>query len=57
MLLQTLNLDLGEGRDIRKNDIEYSNNVCVLGNDVIEKVFYYVEPIGQVYEWMVNHSK
>ncbi len=47
-VMQTLNLDLAEGRDIRKNDIEFSNNVCVLGNDVIEKVFYYVEPVGQI---------
>ena len=47
-VLQTLNLELGEGRDIRKNDIEYSNNICILGNDVIEKIFYYVQPIGQI---------
>ncbi len=47
-VMQTLNLELGDGRDIRKNDIEYSNNICVLGNDVIEKIFYYVNPIGQV---------
>ncbi len=47
-VLQTLNLDLADGRDIRKSDIEYSNNICILGNDVIEKIFYYIEPVGQV---------
>ena len=47
-VMQTLNLELGLGRDIRKNDIKYSNNICVLGNDIVEKIFYYVNPVGQV---------
>jgi len=45
---QTLNLEIAEGREIRKQDIKYSNNVCVLGNYVIEKIFFNVDPLKQV---------
>jgi putative ABC transport system permease protein len=44
---QTLNLEIGDGREFRNDDIDYSKNVCVLGNDVVEKIFYNIDPVGQ----------
>ncbi len=35
------------GRDLRENDINYSTNVCLLGPDVVEKIFPNMNPIGQ----------
>ena len=42
----SLNLELGEGREFRNTDIEYSNYVCVLGNYIVEKLFYDGNPVG-----------
>ncbi len=44
---RTLNLEIEEGREIRKTDIEFSNHVCVLGNFIVEKLFYKIDPVGQ----------
>ena len=44
----SLNLEMGEGREFRNSDIEYSNNVCVLGNYVVEKLFYDGNPVGHM---------
>ena len=44
----SLNLEISDGREFRSNEIEYSSNVCVLGNFVVEKLFYDVEPVGQI---------
>ena len=43
----SLNLELGEGREFRNSDIEYSNDVCVLGDYVVEKLFFNENPVGQ----------
>jgi putative ABC transport system permease protein len=45
---KTLNLEIEEGREIRKTDLEYSNNVCVLGNFIVDKIFYNIDPVGQI---------
>jgi putative ABC transport system permease protein len=45
--MYTHNLEIGEGREIRDGDVEYSRNVCMLGHDVIEKLFYNINPVGQ----------
>ena len=45
---KTLNLEIEEGREIRKTDIEYTNNVCVLGNFIVDKIFYNIDPVGQI---------
>lgn len=45
---QTLNLEINDGREFRNSDIQYSDNVCVLGNHVVEKLFYNVDPIGKI---------
>ncbi len=43
----TLNLEMEYGREFRSNDIDYSNNVCVLGSYVIDKLFPNINPVGQ----------
>ncbi len=43
----THNLNIEDGREIRRTDIDYSNNVCVLGHAVVEKIFYNIDPINQ----------
>lgn len=35
------------GRDLRENDIKNSTNVCILGQDVVEKIFPNINPVGQ----------
>ncbi|HSW56147.1 MAG TPA: ABC transporter permease [Ignavibacteriaceae bacterium] len=44
----SLNLEIADGREFRSNEIEYSSNVCVLGNFLVEKLFYDVDPVGQI---------
>ena len=44
---QTLNLEIETGREFRDYDIEYANHVCVLGNYIVEKIFYNIDPIGK----------
>ncbi len=36
------------GRDLRETDINYSNDVVLLGSDVADKIFPGINPIGQV---------
>ena len=44
---RTLNLDMETGREFRNDEIEYSADVCVLGHDIIDKIFYNINPIGK----------
>ena len=44
---RTLNLDMETGREFRNDEIEYSANVCVLGHDIIDKIFYNIDPLGK----------
>jgi putative ABC transport system permease protein len=44
----SLNLEIADGREFRSNEIEYSSNVCVLGNFLVEKLFYDIDPVGQI---------
>ena len=44
----SLNLEIEEGREFRSDDINYSNNVCVLGNYVVDKIFFDINPVGQI---------
>lgn len=46
--MHTNNWIISYGRELRENDIEYSNDVCILGQDVVEKLFPSLYPIGQV---------
>jgi putative ABC transport system permease protein len=36
------------GRDFRENDITFSNDVCLLGLDIVDKLFPSSNPIGEV---------
>ena len=38
---------VSDGRGFNKQDIDYGRNVCVLGEDVINKIFKTIDPIGQ----------
>ncbi|MDH3268472.1 MAG: ABC transporter permease [Ignavibacteria bacterium] len=44
----SLNLEIDQGREFRSNDIDYSNYVCVLGNYVVDKILFDIDPIGQI---------
>ncbi len=46
--LHTNDWNIDYGRDLRETDIQYSNDVCLLGPDVAEKIFPGINPIGQV---------
>ncbi len=43
----TNNWKVEYGRSLRSNDIQNSNNVCILGQDVVEKLFPTINPVGQ----------
>ncbi|HSL90601.1 MAG TPA: ABC transporter permease [Ignavibacteriaceae bacterium] len=45
--MQTNNWIVEEGRSLRENDIDNSRNVCIMGKDVIDKLFPNINPIGQ----------
>jgi len=46
--MHTNNWVISYGRELRENDIEYSNDVVILGQDVVDKLFPSIYPIGQV---------
>lgn len=46
--VQTNDWRIEYGRSLRETDIQYSNNVCLLGSDVVDKLFPSVNPIGQI---------
>ena len=46
--MRTNDWNVDYGRDLRENDIQYSANVCLLGPDVVEKIFPSVNPVGQM---------
>jgi len=36
------------GRNIRKVDVKYSNDVCDIGQDIVDKLFPSINPVGQI---------
>ncbi len=46
--MKTNNWTAANGRDIRDLDIKYSNDVCDIGQDVVDKLFPYINPVGQI---------
>ncbi|MCX6149771.1 MAG: ABC transporter permease [Ignavibacteriales bacterium] len=38
---------ISDGRGFSKQDVDYARNVCILGEDVIIKIFKTIDPIGQ----------
>jgi len=45
--MKTNDWNVDYGRDLRENDVEYSANVCLLGPDIVDKIFPSLNPIGQ----------
>ena len=45
--IKTNNWKVAYGRDLRESDIEYSTNVCLLGQDIVDKIFPNMNPINQ----------
>ncbi|MFO7445268.1 MAG: ABC transporter permease [Ignavibacteriaceae bacterium] len=46
--LYTNNWNVDYGRTIRENDVQYSNDVCIIGMDIVDKLFPALNPVGQV---------
>ena len=46
--MKTNDWNVAEGRDIRDLDNEYSNEVCVIGQDIVDKLFPFLNPLGQI---------
>jgi len=46
--VKTNNWKVEYGRDMRRSDIEYSTDVCILGQDVVDKIFPSMNSIGQI---------
>ena len=45
--MRTNDWNVEYGRDLRDNDINYSTNVCLIFQPIVEKLFLNVDPIGQ----------
>jgi len=45
--MKTNNCNVEYGRDFIETDINYSANVCLLGGDVVDKLFVGIDPVGQ----------
>jgi putative ABC transport system permease protein len=46
--MRTNDFNVEVGRDFRESDIQYSTDVCILGKDVVEKIFPNVDPLNQI---------
>ena len=45
--MRTNDWNVEEGRDFREDDINYSTNVCLIFQPIVEKLFPNSDPIGQ----------
>ncbi len=46
--MRTNNWNVEHGRDFRQPDVNYSNDVCIIGQEVVNKLFINTDPVGQV---------
>jgi putative ABC transport system permease protein len=46
--MRTNDWKVAYGREFRENDVQYSNDICLLGNEIVEKLFGSINPVGQV---------
>jgi len=46
--MKTNNWSAVNGRDIRELDVKYSNDVCDIGQDIVDKLFPNIDPIGKI---------
>jgi putative ABC transport system permease protein len=45
--MRTNDWNVDYGRDLRETDIQYSANICLLGPEVVDKIFPNMSPVGQ----------
>jgi putative ABC transport system permease protein len=45
--LRSFNTFIGDGRNLLDTDVAFSRNVCVLGMDVVDRLFPYEDPLGK----------
>ena len=45
--MRTNDWNVEEGRDLREDDINYSSDVCLIFQPIVDKLFPYMDPIGQ----------
>jgi len=46
--MRTNDFNVEYGRDFRESDIQYSADVCILGKEVVEKIFPNMDPLNQI---------
>ncbi len=46
--MKTNNWTAASGRDIRDIDVKYTNDVCDIGQDIVDKLFPNIDPVGQI---------
>jgi putative ABC transport system permease protein len=46
--MRTNDFNVEYGRDLRESDIRYSTDVCILGKEVVEKLFPHINPVGKI---------
>jgi len=46
--MRTNDFNVEYGRDFRESDIQYSADVCILGQEIVEKIFPNMDPINQI---------
>jgi len=46
--MRTNDFNVEYGRDFRESDIQYSADVCILGQEIIEKIFPNMNPVNQI---------
>ncbi|MCH7965270.1 MAG: ABC transporter permease [Bacteroidetes bacterium] len=45
--MRTNDFKVEYGRDLRESDIQNSTDVCIIGKDIVEKIFPHFNPVGQ----------
>jgi putative ABC transport system permease protein len=45
--MRTNDFNVEYGRDFRESDIKYSADVCILGKEIVEKLFHSMNPVNQ----------
>ncbi len=46
--MRTNDFNVEYGRDFRESDVQYSTDVCILGKEVVEKIFPNMDPLNQL---------
>lgn len=46
--MRTNNWMVEYGREFRETDIQYSNDICLIGDEIVKKLFSSINPVGQV---------